>query len=281
MTRNSVSSVWRVRRIPREPNTFMRHDRTHPTGPDNAAAGVVGTAATRLSGETKLHSHSRHQFIYSVKGVMDFITPEGRWILPPSRALWIGAGLEHALRVKRPVDMHILYIDRTSKGVPAWPGCAVVNVTPLVRELVAACVTFPWDYPEDSPNARLATVLLEQISTLDHAPVQLREPKDPRARRVLNMLRAEVDAGRLSNKWLLKPLRALALLNGSFCRKQAFPSASGDSVTGSFRPWSNWSRMCRSRSYPARWAMKILQVSLPHSRSCLAPRRATISDKTR
>lgn len=192
MTRNSVPSARPVQRIPRKPNTYMRHDRTHPTGPDNAAARVVGTAATRLSGETKLHSHSRHQFIYSVKGVMDFITPEGRWILPPSRALWIGAGVEHALRVKRPVDMHILYIDRTSKGVPAWPGCAVVNVTPLVRELVAACVAFPWDYPEDSPNARLATVLLEQLSTLDHAPVQLREPKDPRARRVLSMLRAEV-----------------------------------------------------------------------------------------
>lgn len=152
----------------------------------------MGVATSRLTGETRLHAHARHQFIYSVKGVMNLTTSEGRWILPPSRALWIGAGIQHALRATRPVDMHILYVHPKSAGVPTWPGCAVVNVTPLVRELVGACVNLPWDYPEDSRNARLATVLLEQLAMLSHAPVQLREPTDARARRIVKLLKADL-----------------------------------------------------------------------------------------
>ena len=128
--------------------------------------------------------------MYSARGVIHVTTDSGRWILPPSKAIWITGGTPHALLVKRPVELIVLWVRRDAPGTPEWTGCNVVNVSPLVRELICRCSSQPWDYLPKSPAARLAQVLLEQLEAHEQAPLELPEPSDHRARRVAEMLRA-------------------------------------------------------------------------------------------
>ncbi len=160
------------------------------SNPDLATALCVGRKEQWLpTGRIDTHVHQRHQFIHSTRGMLHMTTEMGVWILPPTRALWIRAGTAHGFLSKHPVEVTVLYIDKTIPEIPDWPPCTVLNVSPLVRELVTVCATHPWDYSVDSKAARLAKVLLEQLDTLAQAPLHLPEPSDPRAIRLAERLK--------------------------------------------------------------------------------------------
>ena len=81
------------------------------------------------------HWHGRAQFLFASSGVMRVGTPRRLWTVPPTRALWIPAGIVHDIRMTSAVDMRTLYID--AGLIADMPqDCAVVEVTPLMRELV-------------------------------------------------------------------------------------------------------------------------------------------------
>ncbi len=160
--------------------------------PDSAQAPVVGVSSHWQSQSEKArHTHSRHQLMYSQRGVIHVSTPTGSWILPPTRSIWISGGTPHALLVKRSVELIILWVDPDAPGAPRWTGCNVVSVSPLIRELLGVCSEQPWDYPPASRSSRLAQVLLEQLEVHEQAPLELPELSDPRAERVAAMLRAD------------------------------------------------------------------------------------------
>lgn len=169
----------------------MPPSRPTPLIPDAAPALLVGASSQwPPHSEKKPHAHDKHQLIYSEKGVIHVSTPDGLWILPPTKALWIQGGISHALVIKRPVHLIVLWVNPEAPGTPQWTGCNVVNVSPLVRELICACASLPWDYAEASRASRIAQVLLEQLDAHEQAPLELPELKDPRAVRVADMLRA-------------------------------------------------------------------------------------------
>jgi AraC-like DNA-binding protein len=156
-------------------------------------APLCGLALAQDPGILEEHVHeNRTQLIYASRGMLHVTTGIGRWILSPGRALWIEAGTAHGLEVRRPVQLNILYLDPAMTGLPQWQGCKVVTVTPLLRELVAAAITFPWDFEPDSSFARLSRVLIDQLGDMEQAPVDLPEPTDPRAVRVANLARDDV-----------------------------------------------------------------------------------------
>ena len=41
------------------------------------------------------HTHEDHQLAWASAGVLTVLTEGATWVLPPSRALWIPAGLPH------------------------------------------------------------------------------------------------------------------------------------------------------------------------------------------
>ncbi len=84
------------------------------------------------------HHHEWAQLIYARAGVMTVLTAAGAWVVPPQRAVWMPAGMEHAIRCATRLEMRTLYIDPAvvRDGLPA--ACGVVSVTPLLRELVLA-----------------------------------------------------------------------------------------------------------------------------------------------
>src|SRR3546814_4758502 len=51
------------------------------------------------SHELAEHRHQRSQFLYAATGVMAVSTPNGAWVAPPERAVWIPAGTPHSVRM--------------------------------------------------------------------------------------------------------------------------------------------------------------------------------------
>lgn len=164
----------------------------HHTGPnpDQAQSPIVGRIEHWQPGELTPHSHAKHQLMYANKGVIHVSTTTGEWLLPPSRAIWINAGTQHSFRVKRPAETNVLYVNPKRYRLSEGQQCKVVNVSPLVRELILSCADLPWDQL-NSAQERLAHVLIDQIQILDQAPVDLPLPTDPRALRVVRILRDE------------------------------------------------------------------------------------------
>jgi AraC-like DNA-binding protein len=151
--------------------------------PDAASLPVVGLAERYAAGSVAPHKHARTQLMYAVRGGMTVLTNSGSWVLPPHRALWVPGGLEHGLKVGTSIELRTLYIAPKSKGMPDWQACQVVEVPPLIRELILKVVDFGWDYASHGADARLVQVLLERLLTVRQQPVHLPEPTDDRARR--------------------------------------------------------------------------------------------------
>lgn len=136
------------------------------------------------------HSHRRAQLIFAERGVMTVTTEAGAFVVPPHRAVWMPAGTVHRVESRGVYAMRTLLIRADAvAGMP--PGCRVVTVSPLLREVILALMVAPQDYPPDGPVARLAAVALDRIRALPVAPLHLPRGTDRRLRRVTARLLAD------------------------------------------------------------------------------------------
>jgi AraC-like DNA-binding protein len=149
---------------------------------------VVGYAADFPSGHViRRHRHAAGQLIYAASGVMTVTTAAGRWVVPPERAVWVPPGVPHAIRMTGFVRMRTLYLEPPAPaGLPAAP--AVVQVRPLLRELIFAAVGFRQPYARNGREARLVAVLLDELEVVRTAPLHLPMPRDPRLRAITDHL---------------------------------------------------------------------------------------------
>lgn len=114
-------------------------------------------------------------------------TSQGMWVLPTSRALWIPAGVPHAVRMSGEVSLRTLYF--RPKLVRALPRtCTVVNISPLLKELILYICQFKSLNKRTRARRHLIEVLLDLLGSSQTIPLQLPRPLDPRALRVAEVL---------------------------------------------------------------------------------------------
>ncbi len=151
-------------RLDREPATIVTFEREYPAG--------------HLM---ESHRHVRAQLIYAVQGVMRIDTAEGIWVVPPLRAVWVPAGVDHEVRALTALQLRTLYISQGAPG--AVPGkCCVIEVSPLLRELILRLVKLGADAKPVDPS--MIQVTLAEISEFNVLPLQIAMPRDPRLLRV-------------------------------------------------------------------------------------------------
>src|ERR1700686_3343811 len=88
------------------------------------------------------HMHREAQLVYAARGTMPVTTPKGRWLVPPDRAVWVPARLEHSIDVLADIDMRTLYFDltwlaREDRGA-SLEAEFVVRVSQLLHEAILA-----------------------------------------------------------------------------------------------------------------------------------------------
>src|SRR6266850_5030385 len=119
-----MSRTRQVRVCPRQPSpvTTLAYDFTH---------GQI----------VPEHLHPEDQLVYACRGVMTVRTREGTWIVPTRRAVWIPAGTPHGITMSGPVSMRTIYLrPRLVRHLPR--GCQVLNVSPLMKELILHACRF-------------------------------------------------------------------------------------------------------------------------------------------
>ena len=107
------------------------------------------------------HLHPEDQLVYACRGVMTVKTSQGVWVVPPQRAVWIPARTPHAISMSGAVSMRTLYFrERMVRRMPR--SCSVVNVSPLLAELVVHACKFRQLNRKKRKQVHLVALLVEQ-----------------------------------------------------------------------------------------------------------------------
>ena len=181
------------------------------------------------------HTHPRAQLIFGLHGVMSVRAAGCMWTVPASHALWMPAGVEHAIRMDSDVEMRSLYFE-TARARRSPRQCEVIFVTPLLRELVVRAMDIAPLYDERGPEGRVMRLIVDEIAAARAEPMSLRMPADPRLRklceRVLGDLSATAPIATLG--------REVGLSERSVIR--LFPRQTGSS----FGRWQQQARLLRA-----------------------------------
>ncbi|HTP88255.1 MAG TPA: helix-turn-helix transcriptional regulator [Bryobacteraceae bacterium] len=133
------------------------------------------------------HAHGSDQLIYATSGVMELSVGQSFWMIPPHFALWIPARTAHRIRMPAPVAMRTLYLRRRlARGLPRE--CAVLHVTPLLRELILEAVRTGRLGSRDRNHRALRDLLIAQLRAATPTPTGVTLPRDPRALAVAQSL---------------------------------------------------------------------------------------------
>ena len=131
---------------------------------------------------------------------MTVTTDVGIWVVPPLRAMWIPALTGHQISVSGQLSMRTLYIDPTYFSGPT-ESCCVINVSPLLKELILHAIGLPRLYPLMGPEERLLTVLLDQIKDMSINPLELPIPEDTRLKKIYKRLAKNPGDSRTLEDW--------------------------------------------------------------------------------
>jgi hypothetical protein len=171
----------------------------------------------------KAHTHKWDQLTYATQGVMSVVTADSTWVVPPNRAVWVPAGVEHTEIYSGPVMARSLFIVPELSRLPRL-GCTAMNVSPLLRELILKAIEIGYLDDAVPPQSRLIDVILDQFEALATVPLQLKSPTDPRAKKVAEALESDPS--------LEDSLAALARRAGASTRAYSAPRPASASNNG-------------------------------------------------
>lgn len=143
------------------------------------------------------HAHAWPQLLYATEGVLTVTVgaPDrgGTWVVPSHRAAWIPGGVDHHLEAAGPVLLRTLYL-RPDLAAELPTACCVMAVTPLLRELVLETIARGMLRDDMPDERRLGAVLVDQLAATREVLLDLRSPRDQRARRVADAVQADLSA---------------------------------------------------------------------------------------
>jgi AraC-like DNA-binding protein len=136
------------------------------------------------------HQHACAQLVHADTGVLEVVTEAGRWVVPPQRGVWIPPNQMHQVISKKNFDLCTLYVDAELAAMQS-KHCQVVQISPLLSQLLTKAAEFGVDWARASSQERLLLVALDQIAFLRTEPLHLPNPKDKRIARICEFLQAD------------------------------------------------------------------------------------------
>ncbi len=136
------------------------------------------------------HQHPRAQLVYAIRGVMRVLSIDGTWIVPPSQAVWVPPDIPHEVIATDSISIRTLFVDpSTTAALPQ--SCCVLNVPPLLQQLILKAVEIGDDYSSGDSGFRIMQVILDLLAELQPAPLHLPMGRDKRLRHVMDKLHAD------------------------------------------------------------------------------------------
>jgi AraC-like DNA-binding protein/quercetin dioxygenase-like cupin family protein len=122
------------------------------------------------------HRHARAQLLAVTSGSIAVTAEGSTFVAPPERAVWVPAATVHETRHLASTRLRTFYVaPESARRLPQHT--TVLQVGPLMREVISALVARPRDYDEDGPDGRLVTVLLDLIEASPGLELSVPIPK--------------------------------------------------------------------------------------------------------
>lgn len=146
------------------------------------------------------HSHARAQLLYAAKGVVVVSTPDGAWVAPAERAVWIPAGVMHATRMVGEVSACCAML-RTDACPWLGPTSRVISVSPLLRSLLLAAAEIPRLYDVDGRDGLVAKLLMAELEAAPTVPLAAPFPQHPALATRCRIFLEAPDVGQSIDDW--------------------------------------------------------------------------------
>jgi len=138
------------------------------------------------------HQHDWGQLVFSISGAVRVSTDASTFIVPPSRAVWIPPHMVHAVSAIERADLRTLYLHAdllAARGEP-WTRCRVLEVAPLLRELVLQLPVDPdaspagGAEPEAERERCITHLIVDELTRARSLRLGVALPQDKRLRRL-------------------------------------------------------------------------------------------------
>jgi AraC-like DNA-binding protein len=165
---------------------------------DTGAAAILLSTFPMESGKRfAWHSHDRHQLAWAADGVLTVVAETHTWVLPPTRALWIPAGVVHETIAAEKTTMRTLYLKPELCSI-SWSAPQPLSATRLLAELI---IHLSEDALEAAARSRAEAVLLDLLQPVATTTIEVTLPADERALDVARGLLADPSDGRSLAEW--------------------------------------------------------------------------------
>jgi AraC-like DNA-binding protein len=108
-----------------------------PVPPQEALPWPVVARSQQLAAGERFppHVHAWNQLVFATEGVLQVTARNARHVITPQQALWVPTGMLHHTGALSPAAFRNLYV-ADSPALTMPDHCAVLDVSPLLRELV-------------------------------------------------------------------------------------------------------------------------------------------------
>lgn len=177
-----------------------RYDAHYLVNPDAAVCPIVGVAIDTTQQESDWHVHRRTQLLYQSEGALTVQTSERVGHLAPMQALWLPAGELHRVTIRRRSSHRSLFFDPgIYRDLPPAP--VIVEVGPLMRELIVRVTQWSADSALSDAQARLVSTLLDELRAAPVASLHLPMPRDRRLALIANALLDDPSISATLDEW--------------------------------------------------------------------------------
>jgi AraC-like DNA-binding protein len=165
---------------------------------------------------------------------MQVTTPKGRWLVPPDRAVWVPARLEHAIDVLADIEMRTLYFDlawlKRERRSASLRLEFVVRVSPLLHQAILALFEH-----RNTPEriALLVKLAMLELHRAEDSATFIPLPHEPRCRRAADIVLGDPTAAH--------EIETLAQMVGTSARTLSRLFASETQL--SFKSWCQRARI--------------------------------------
>ncbi|MBY0574934.1 MAG: helix-turn-helix transcriptional regulator [Undibacterium sp.] len=135
----------------------------------------------------RAHQHPWAQVTYALDGAMQVIANQQTWFVPPMRAIWIPAYIDHEVRTLERTQLRAIYVDASVIPI-SGSECVVLEVSDLMRELIKALSRI-----DDAGlrEAHLAACLMDELALATPLPLNVSMPRDTRLHALCELMIAD------------------------------------------------------------------------------------------
>jgi AraC-like DNA-binding protein/mannose-6-phosphate isomerase-like protein (cupin superfamily) len=171
-------------------NVFIHPEVKQIPAGDTPRRVVAYVLDLKRGGGLPPHRHERAQLLAVTSGSIAVTADGSTFVAPPERAVWVPANTIHETRHLASTRLRTLYI-----AADAAPDLSqrttVIQVGPLMRELIDVIIARPRLYDENGADGRIVSVLLDQLAAAAALPLNLPMPKSDSLLRIATRLLEE------------------------------------------------------------------------------------------